>query len=169
MVALVQGVGDNRKECSSTSNNVQPMMNITIQNISSLPSVYDPEEMKRIPNESIHSKLIEPRFSVEVFFFSLFATIFISYVSFCALQWLPICQREMNRIKQRRQSQLFINSTDSTATKLKHNRHSITYQAETNSIEIERDDDDIETRMKDITTNGETKMVYFIIFIYIIF
>ncbi len=82
IVALIQGVGE-EKNCNDDNNN-----NIT--------------ELLVNRSETIKANVtvIEPRFSVEVFFSSLLFTLLISWIAFILLQFLPICKKEMRKLNK---------------------------------------------------------------------
>jgi hypothetical protein len=82
IVALIQGVGE-EKNCNNNNNS-----NITGLLVNR--------------NETIEANVtaIEPRFSVEVFFSSLLFTLSISWIAFILLQFLPICKKEMRKLKR---------------------------------------------------------------------
>jgi len=76
IVALLQGVGENN-DCSHDNNTLNGNLNGTIK-----------------------ATVIEPRFSVEVFFTSLLFTLLISWIAFILLQFLPICKKEMRNLNK---------------------------------------------------------------------
>ena len=120
MVALLQGVGENHRECSVSNDVVHLPLdasgNSKFHNLSSL-LVLDTEVLEKSTiSDNQAFKLIKPRFSVEVFFFSLFFTILISYMSFCALQFLPICRKVMDNTKRKRKTQKSEASKDDVCT-----------------------------------------------------
>lgn len=74
---MIQGVGEDHQECADRFNSNNTMK-----------------------DSKLSMKPIEPRFSIEAFFLSLFITISISYAGFFVLKYLPVCRKEMKRIKQ---------------------------------------------------------------------
>lgn len=87
MVALLQGVGEEPKECHL------PLVNQTLLGLES--------GMKDNITLALEAKpwVLKPRFSTETFFSSLLFTIIASYVAFLALNYLPSCQQEMNKAR----------------------------------------------------------------------
>ncbi len=85
IVALIQGVGE-EKNCNNDNNNNNNNITGLLVN----------------QNETIKANVtvIEPRFSVEVFFASLLCTLLISWIAFILLQFLPICKKEMRKLKK---------------------------------------------------------------------
>lgn len=113
MFALVQGVGENRKECLELTSAADIALNGSatvgvnasapfgeqLANLTTTLQVLDTDQLEKTAS----SNLIEPIFSVEVFFFSLFSTLLISYIGFCALQLLPAAKEEMASARKRQQ------------------------------------------------------------------
>ncbi|XP_017494318.1 PREDICTED: solute carrier family 52, riboflavin transporter, member 3-B-like, partial [Rhagoletis zephyria] len=116
MFALIQGVGENRKECLELTSSADIALNATavgsvvnasapfreqLANLTTTLQVLDTDQLER--SASSASSLIEPIFSVEVFFLSLFSTLLISYIGFCTLQLLPEAKQEMANARKRQQ------------------------------------------------------------------
>lgn len=111
MFALVQGVGENRKECLELTSSADIALNGSaivnasasfreqLANLTTTLQVLDTDQLEKTAS----ANLIEPTFSVEVFFFSLFTTLLISYIGFCALQFLPVAKVEMASARKRQQ------------------------------------------------------------------
>ncbi|KAH7638285.1 riboflavin transporter 2 [Dermatophagoides farinae] len=107
LVVLIQGVGhtigsmdeDSCPTITTTTKSAELLLNSQeiSSNISSS-SILDPivssSSSLQLPS------LIEPRFSVEIFFTSLFITLIISYLAFLSLEFIPFARHEQRRIKR---------------------------------------------------------------------